>query len=86
MQDEIATAGSRLTGRLVFPDSPDYESARLGGPDSSLDSPSSSFVRTSRMSLMLSVGAESTMSPFAPEAAGMPWKVGPPWMVGWSST
>ena len=35
---------------------------------------------------MLSVGAESTMSPFAPEAAGMPWKVGPPWMVGWSST
>ena len=30
MQDEIATAGSELTGRLVFPDSPDYESARLG--------------------------------------------------------
>jgi FAD/FMN-containing dehydrogenase len=30
MQDELATAGSELTGRLVFPDSPDYESARLG--------------------------------------------------------
>ena len=29
MQDEIATAGSKLTGRLVFPDSPDYESARI---------------------------------------------------------
>jgi FAD/FMN-containing dehydrogenase len=29
MQDEIATGGSKLTGRLVFPDSPDYESARL---------------------------------------------------------
>ena len=30
MQDELATVGSKLTGRLVFPDSPDYESARLG--------------------------------------------------------
>lgn len=30
MQDKITTAGSKLTGRLVFPDSPDYESARLG--------------------------------------------------------
>src|SRR5215211_7579236 len=30
MQDELATAGSKLTGRLVFPDSPDYESARVG--------------------------------------------------------
>jgi FAD/FMN-containing dehydrogenase len=30
MQDEIATVGSKLTGRLVFPDSPEYESARLG--------------------------------------------------------
>jgi FAD/FMN-containing dehydrogenase len=30
MQDELATVGSELTGRLVFPDSPDYESARLG--------------------------------------------------------
>ena len=30
MQDELAIAESRLTGRLVFPDSPDYESARLG--------------------------------------------------------
>jgi FAD/FMN-containing dehydrogenase len=30
MQDELATVGSELTGRLVLPDSPDYESARLG--------------------------------------------------------
>ena len=30
MQDELANVGSELTGRLVFPDSPDYESARLG--------------------------------------------------------
>jgi FAD/FMN-containing dehydrogenase len=30
MQDELANGGSRLTGRLVFPESPDYESARLG--------------------------------------------------------
>ena len=30
MQDELATGGTELTGRLVFPDSPDYESARLG--------------------------------------------------------
>ncbi len=29
MQDELANGGSKLTGRLVFPDSPDYESARL---------------------------------------------------------
>jgi FAD/FMN-containing dehydrogenase len=29
MQDELATAKTKLTGRLVFPDSPDYESARL---------------------------------------------------------
>jgi FAD/FMN-containing dehydrogenase len=29
MQDELATAKTELTGRLVFPDSPDYESARL---------------------------------------------------------
>jgi hypothetical protein len=30
MQDDLATGGSKLTGRLVFPDSPGYESARLG--------------------------------------------------------
>ena len=49
------------------------------GPDSSLHSPSlSSFVRTYRMSSMLSVVAESTMSPFALAAVGMPWKGGPP--------
>jgi FAD/FMN-containing dehydrogenase len=29
MQDELANGGSKLTGRLVFPDSPDYESARV---------------------------------------------------------
>jgi FAD/FMN-containing dehydrogenase len=29
MQDELASRGSKLTGRLVFPDSPDYESARV---------------------------------------------------------
>jgi FAD/FMN-containing dehydrogenase len=29
MQDKLATAKTELTGRLVFPDSPDYESARL---------------------------------------------------------
>jgi ABC-type multidrug transport system ATPase subunit len=29
MQDESASGGSELTGRLVYPDSPDYESARL---------------------------------------------------------
>jgi FAD/FMN-containing dehydrogenase len=29
MQDESASGGSELTGRLVFPDSPDYESARV---------------------------------------------------------
>jgi FAD/FMN-containing dehydrogenase len=29
MQDELASAESKLTGRLVYPDSPDYESARL---------------------------------------------------------
>jgi FAD/FMN-containing dehydrogenase len=29
MQDELATGETKLTGRLVFPDSPDYESARL---------------------------------------------------------
>jgi FAD/FMN-containing dehydrogenase len=28
MQAELATGGSKLTGRLVFSDSPDYESAR----------------------------------------------------------
>src|SRR5919112_3361275 len=30
MQDEIAIGGIELTGRLVFPESPGYESARLG--------------------------------------------------------
>ena len=30
LQDDLATVGSKLTGRLVYPDSPDYESARLG--------------------------------------------------------
>jgi FAD/FMN-containing dehydrogenase len=30
MQDDLATVGRELTGRLVFPDGPDYESARLG--------------------------------------------------------
>lgn len=29
LQDELASAGTKLTGRLVFPESPDYESARL---------------------------------------------------------
>src|SRR5215217_2347326 len=29
MQDEPATGGSKLTGRLVFPNSPNYESARV---------------------------------------------------------
>src|SRR4051794_16431733 len=29
MQDKLAAAKTELTGRLVFPDSPDYESARL---------------------------------------------------------
>jgi FAD/FMN-containing dehydrogenase len=29
MQDELATGETKLTGRLIFPDSPDYESARL---------------------------------------------------------
>jgi FAD/FMN-containing dehydrogenase len=29
MQDESVSGGSELTGRLVYPDSPDYESARL---------------------------------------------------------
>jgi FAD/FMN-containing dehydrogenase len=29
VQDEPASGGSELTGRLVYPDSPDYESARL---------------------------------------------------------
>jgi FAD/FMN-containing dehydrogenase len=29
MQDELATAKTKLTGGGVFPDSPDYESARL---------------------------------------------------------
>jgi FAD/FMN-containing dehydrogenase len=30
VQDELAISGNELTGRLVYPDSPDYESARLG--------------------------------------------------------
>ena len=30
MQDDIVTVGPELTGRLVFPYSPGYESARLG--------------------------------------------------------
>ena len=29
MQDELVALRSRLTGRVVFHDSPDYESARL---------------------------------------------------------
>ena len=40
MQDEIATAGSRLTGRLVFPIVRTMRALVWGGPDSSLDSPS----------------------------------------------